>query len=241
MRTRLAAGRYLALGLTTLTALAACGSARGARGGAGSAAPAGEPRPAFVGIVGHWTPVVEGGPAFKVDGERWSGMTERSHLEAVARPLFPTPDDGFVANGTAPGAFPLAVFRDVPNFSGGTLRVQFKLLGGRSDQTAGIVLGLQPTGEYLFVRYNTKDGNVAVWQYAGGERRVIAHGTVKAQLPLDTWHELAVTVSGATVTGVVDGDSLKVEHTLATPVTGRVGLWTKRDAVTVFRDFRVSP
>ena len=54
-------------------------------------------------------------------------------------------------------------------------------------QTAGIVFNLQPTGDYLFVRYNTKDGNAALWSYSGGQRRVIAHGEVHEQLPLNVW------------------------------------------------------
>ena len=195
---------------------------------------------AFVAVVGHWTPVHDGGAAFKADGETWSGTTERSHLERVARSIFASPVDDFIANGTAEGAFPLAVFDDVRDFSTGTIRVRFKLLGGRSDQNAGIVFGLQPGGEYLFVRYNTKDGDVALWEYSNGKRRVLAHGTTKAKLPLERWHELAVTVSASRVTGAVNGGSLTVEHTLVAPPTGRVGLWTKRDAITVFRDFRVT-
>jgi hypothetical protein len=193
----------------------------------------------LIGLVGHWSAVTDGGPALKADGEAWTGQTERSRLEPVARKLFPQLSDTFLVNGTAPGAFPLATHAEVADFSGGTIRVQFKLVGGRSDQTAGIVVGLGPSGEYMFLRYNTRDGNVAMWGYAGGERRVIAHGEQHAQLPLNQWHELAVTVSGLKITGVVN-DSLRVDHTLAEPLKGRVGLWTKRDAVTVFRNFRVT-
>jgi hypothetical protein len=199
---------------------------------------ASQPARGMVGVVGNWAAVNDSGPAFRIDGAAWNGETPRAELEGAGRSLFGQTTEAFLANGTAPGAFPLAVWRDVSDFTSGSIRVRFKLVGGASDQTAGVVVGLQPTGEYMFVRYNTKDGNVAIWAYADGARRRIADGETKAQLPLNTWHELTVMVKGMKVSGSVDG-TLVVEHTLDKPLSGRVGLWTKRDAITVFRDFRV--
>jgi hypothetical protein len=197
-------------------------------------------QPGFVGVIGHWTSVDDGGPAFKVDGAKWSGQTPANDLQLKGKRLFPDLAQSFVTNGTADGAFPLAVWNPVPNFTEGTIRVQFKLIGGPSDQTAGVVIGLQRTGEYLFVRYNTKDGNVAVWAYADGQRRVLTHGENHEQLALGAWHELVVNVAGSKVKGTVNG-KLSVEHTLDMPLSGRVGLWTKRDAVTAFKGYRVTP
>lgn len=194
----------------------------------------------LVGVVGHWSTIDDGGTAIRGDGEQWSGRTSRVDLERARRVLFPTLSDSLVASATADGAFPLAVFGAVPDFTQGTIRARFKLIGGKSDQNAGIVVGLQPSGAYYFVRYNTKDGNLAVWRYAAGERQVLAHGELHVQLPLGAWHELVVTVDGRHVRGEVSGRGLTVEHTLDQPVSGRVGLWTKRDAVTAFKDFRVA-
>jgi hypothetical protein len=197
-----------------------------------------QPSGGLMGVVGNWAVVEDSGPAFRIEGAAWNGQTARAEIEAAGRTLFGGATETFLANGTAPGAFPLAVWRDVSDFKAGTISVRFKLVGGASDQTAGVVVGLQPTGEYMFVRYNTKDGNVAMWAYADGTRRRIAEGETKAQLPMNTWHELIVTVTGTKITGSVDG-TLVLEHTLDKPLSGRVGLWTKRDAITVFKDFRV--
>jgi hypothetical protein len=194
----------------------------------------------LVGIIGQWTPVQDAGAALKIDGERWNGQTTRAQLEAVRGSLFPVLTESFVSNATASGAFPLAVFGGAREFSSGTIRVQFKLVGGKSDQNAGIVIGLEPSGDYLFVRYNTKDGNVAVWRYANGQREVLTHGEEHQQLAMNTWHELTVTVSGTKVTGQVTGTKLSVQHTLGRPLAGRVGVWTKRDAITVFKNYRVT-
>jgi hypothetical protein len=195
--------------------------------------------PALVGVIGHWTAVNDGGPALKGDGAQWSGTTTRAQLESAMRPFFPSPSEQLVANGIAPGAFPLAVWNGVTNFTEGEIRVQFKMLGGKDDQNAGIVMGLQPNGEYFYVRYNTKDGDAAAWRFANGDRIRIVHGTPAPLLPLGTWHELVVRVNGTKVVGTVNG-TISVEHTLAQPLQGRVGVWTKRDAVTVFRNFRVN-
>ncbi len=193
---------------------------------------------ALVGVIGNWSTVNDGGPALKADGASWSGTTTRSQLEASMKPFYATVSEQMVANGTAPGAFPLAVWNGVSHFAHGTVRVQFKMLAGKDDQNAGIVFGLQPSGEYHYIRYNTKDGDIAVWRFANGDRIRIAHGTAAKPLPLNTWHELVVRVQGAKVTGTVNG-LISLEHPLETAVAGRIGLWTKRDAVTLFRNFRV--
>ena len=69
-----------------------------------------------------------------------------------------------------------------------------------------------------------------------GDRRRILDGTEHQQLPLNTWHELRVEIRGARVTASVN-DTLRLEHTLPAPVTGRVGFWTKRDSISAFKDF----
>ncbi|MBK6485703.1 MAG: hypothetical protein IPF98_02290 [Gemmatimonadetes bacterium] len=199
------------------------------------------PDAGLVPVVGHWTPVQDEGAALRADGERWTGQTPPEALATVARSLFGAPSDRFVTNNGGAGAFPLAVWRPTADFTGGTVRVRFKMLGGKTDQNAGIAFGLQRSGRYWFMRYNTKDGDMALWEFVDGERSVLAHGTTSAQLPLNVWHELTLTVSGTAVSGAVNGGALRLDHTLDSAVSGRIGLWTKRDAVTVFRDFRVTP
>jgi hypothetical protein len=146
---------------------------------------------------------------------------------------------GFTKVVAAPGAFPLAIVRDIADFRGGVLRVEFKLIGGASDQSAGIAFNVKPDGSYLFARYNTKDGNVAVWKFENGARSVLVHGEQHEQLPLNAWHALEVTVSQHTVRAVAAG-RLGVTHKLDAPVAGRVGVWTKADSVTSFRHFQAS-
>jgi hypothetical protein len=136
--------------------------------------------------------------------------------------------------------FPLALFDEPKHFANGTVRVQFRLVGGKDDYTAGLVFGHQPGGTYFFVRYNTKDGNVALWRMDGPTRTVVKHGDEHAQLELGAWHDLQLTVDGRRVRASVNG-TLHVEHELDQPVAGRLGLWTKPDASSAFRNVLVRP
>jgi len=189
-------------------------------------------------VVGHWTDTTAGAPALVANGEKWSGQSARPDLEQASRNLFGSVNDSLIANASAPGAFPFAVATAVDSFSSGTLRTQFNMIAGKTDQIAGVMFGLRPSGEYFYVRYNTRDGNVALWKFANGERQVIQHGEVHKQIPLGTWHELVVEIDGQRVRGFIAGDTtISVEHTLDVEPAGRVGVWAKRDAVTAFRSF----
>ena len=103
------------------------------------------------------------------------------------------------------------------------------------DQTAGVMFNLRDDHSYLYARYNTKDGNVAVWKYEKGERTALAHGEVHRQLAFGQWHTLTVDVTGRQVRAAV-GD-LTVAHALDRDLSGGVGLWSKPDSVTAFRRF----
>jgi hypothetical protein len=185
-------------------------------------------------VVGHWEVVTEDGEvAVVADARKWDGASGPD-LVSVARRLFPKPDTAFAENMHPATAFAFAALLRDADFRDGTIRGRFKLVGGESDQIAGFAFGLQPNGDYHYVRYNTKDGNLAVWEFVGGKRHVLKHGEHHAQIPLDTWHELVITVDGRLVRGEMAGGFL-VEHELPRPVTGRLGLWAKRDSISRFR------
>jgi hypothetical protein len=205
----------------------------------GQAQPAGGVR--VLGVVGHWIEEQDGADAIvRVDGVP-GRVPSAAEIEKAATTLFGRLEPAFAANVGAPGAFSLGVLSNVLRFTEGTFRARFKLVSGASDQTAGLVFDLEPNGEYLYARYNTKDGNLALWRFADGTREVIAHGEQHVQLPLGVWHELAVTITGSRLVAVANDGALRFEHALPEAVDGRVGFWTKRDSVTQFKDVRVTP
>lgn len=137
--------------------------------------------------------------------------------------------------------FPLMVFGRPDDFSGGTARIDFKLIGGTDDYSAGLVFGHQGGETYYYARYNTKDGNVALWRMDGPKRTVIKHGEHHEQLPKNVWHRLEIAVDGRKVRARVNDGPLVVEHEFDQPVKGRLGLWVKPDVATAFRGPIVSP
>jgi hypothetical protein len=165
-------------------------------------------------IIGHWETTTENGERMvTADARKWK--TEK-----------------------ADAPYPLAAVRGVENFTEGVLSVQFKLIAGESDQIAGIAFGITPQAEYYYGRYNTKDGNSALWRFENGARRRLLDGQEHEQLPLGTWHDLRVEVRGTRVVTTVNG-RLRIEHDLPAPVSGRVGFYAKRDSVTAFKNFRI--
>jgi hypothetical protein len=193
-----------------------------------------------LGVVGHWIEEKDAAdPVVRVDGVPGRVPTA-AEIEKAARTLFGRLDPAFAANAGAPNAFSLGVLSNVRRFTEGTFRARFKLVSGASDQTAGLVFDLEPNGEYLYARYNTKDGNLALWRFANGNREAIAHGEQHVQLALGVWHELAVTITGSRMVAVANDGALRFEHPVPEPVDGRVGFWTKRDSVTQFKDVRIT-
>src|SRR4029453_17293657 len=77
----------------------------------------------------------------------------------------------------------------------------------------------------LAVRYNDTENNVALWEFHSGMRRGVkfsdrAH---KFMLDREKWHELKMTVDGASLRTWLDGE-LALEYTLGSaPGPGRNG------------------
>jgi hypothetical protein len=196
--------------------------------------------PRLQGIIGRWGPFADSEPALQTDGAAWDGKVSRDDLTAAGKALFGDASAAFLANASSRTAFPLAVDVTTRDFRQGTLRVQFQLISGSDDRSGGIVFGLGASGEYRYVRYNTKDGNLALWAFRNGDRAVLAKGEGLKQLPTGAWHELVVRVQGQQVHATVTGHpELDARFSLEAPVEGRVGLWAKRDVVTAFRRFGV--
>lgn len=174
---------------------------------------AGGQGPTLRAVAGAWSIASDGGAAvFTHEAGKWPGT------------------DGF----------PLALFEEPASFGNGTARIRFKLIGGTDDYSAGLVFGHAGGASYYYARYNTKDGNVAIWRMDGPTRTVLKHGEHHEQLARNVWHELVVTIDGRKVRAAVAGRALEVEHELAEAPSGRLGLWTKPDATSAFSGLRVA-
>jgi hypothetical protein len=199
-----------------------------------------EPK-AFLPMVGHWVIATdEGKKVVMVDGRTWKRGQPSGGLADKARDLYGASHEEFIDNVKAFAYFPIAVARDVPNFTDGTLSVKFKMIGGTLDRCAGILFNVKPNGDYLAIRFNGTEDNLVLWKFVNGTRSFVKRGTKNAPLELGTWHEIKVVTKGTSVQGYLDGE-LYVEATWDTPISGKVGLWSKTDSMSEFADFTATP
>lgn len=120
--------------------------------------------------------------------------------------------------------------------------VKFKTLSGEVDASGGIVFRYQDKGNYYVVRANSLEGNVVAYKTENGKRSSIgvrgkgdSYG-VEAMVPHQKWNTLRVIARGPVFEVILNGRKIfEIENdTFAKP--GKVGLWTKADAVTQFDD-----
>jgi len=229
----------------------------------------GRPPTTFEPMVGSWIVVQDAGEkAIMVDGRPWVASKDNPTklLIESARKLYGTSNEELMDNAKQFAYYPVAVLKSVANFSNGTISMKFKTIAGESDRCSGILFNVKPNGDWLAVRYNDTENNVALWEFHNGIRRNIKFSDRSKPFPLDraAWHELKMTVNGADFRAWLDG-APALEYTLGgepaagrrgppdpdlfpannpvlrPPVAGKIGLWSKTDSTSYFKDYLVSP
>jgi hypothetical protein len=228
----------------------------------------GKPPTAFEPIVGTWV-VAQDGPdkVIMLDGRPWVASKDNPTklLLQSARKLYGNNNEELMDNAKQFAYYPVAVLRGVDNFSNGTISMKFKTVAGDADRCSGILFNVKPNGDWLAVRYNDTENNVAFWEFHNGIRRNIKFSDREKKFTPDraTWHELKLAVNGASVEVFLDGASA-LAYTLGTepvagrrgpphpdlfpannpvlvpPVRGKVGLWSKTDSTSYFKDYVVT-
>jgi len=228
----------------------------------------GKPPVTFEPMVGTWIVAQDGkDKVVMVDGRPWvaSKDTPTKLLVASARKLYGTSNEELMDNAKQFAYYPVAVLKDVDNFTNGTISLKFKTISGDADRASGILFNVKPNGDWLAVRYNDTENNVAFWEFHNGIRRNLRFSDRNKPFNIDrnAWHELKLTVNGPDLKAYLDG-TLAVEYTLGVdpsagrgtpnpdllpannpvlrpPVAGRIGLWSKTDSTSYFKDYVVEP
>jgi hypothetical protein len=195
---------------------------------------------ALVSVVGIWRVESEKGRnVLAVDGRQWKEGQSSAGIADKARALYGERYAEFLDRVQAYAYYPYVVAKDVADFRNGEITVRFEGISGRIDQGAGILFNLKPNGDYLTIRANCLENNLVLWKFEKGKRSSVKW-VRDTPTPSRQWHDLKVRIAGAKVEGWLDG-KLWLEHTLAEPVSGRIGLWSKADSHVYFDDFTVSP
>ena len=223
----------------------------------------------FEPIVGTWTVAQDGGEkVIALDGRPWVASKDNPTklLVETARKLYGTSNEELMDNAKQFAYYPVAVLKSVDNFSNGTISMKFKTVAGDADRCSGILFNVKPNGEWLAIRYNDTENNVGFWEFHNGIRRNIKFSDREKPFMLDrsAWHELKMTVEGTSFKAWLDG-KIAIEYTfgsepaagrrgppnpdlfpannpvLRPPVAGKIGLWSKTDSSSYFKDYVVSP
>ena len=197
-----------------------------------------EPK-SFLSVVGVWRiENDDGNKVLVVDGRQWKEGQTSAGLADKARALYGDRYAEFLDRVQAYAYFPYAVAKDVDDFRNGEISVRFEGISGRIDQGAGILFNLKPNGDYLTVRANPLENNLVLWKFEKGMRSSVSW-VRNTPTATHQWHDLKVRISGTKVEGYLDG-KLYLQHTLAQPVSGRIGLWSKADSHMYFTDYTVA-
>jgi hypothetical protein len=229
----------------------------------------GKPPTIFEPIVGTWLVGQDGGEkVIMLDGRPWVASKDNPTklLVETARKLYGTSNEELMDNAKQFAYYPVAILKGVDNFSNGSISMKFKTVAGDADRCSGILFNVKPNGDWLAIRYNDTENNVGFWEFHNGIRRNIRFSDREKPFMLDrsAWHELKMTVDGASFKAFLDG-KLAIEYTLGSepsagrkgppnpdmfpannpvlrpPVAGKIGLWSKTDSSSYFKDYVVSP
>lgn len=123
------------------------------------------------------------------------------------------------------------------NYRDVDISVKMKSLTGTIDQGGGVVWRATDQNNYYIARYNPLEDNFRVYKVVNGHRRKLRSARIKHR---SGWHTLRVKMQGAHVECFFDGKKYLDVRDETFPQGGRVGVWTKADAVTYFDDLKVS-
>jgi hypothetical protein len=158
-----------------------------------------------------------------------------------------------VADDTAPSkpnvlkqsgeaTYPVCI-KDATSLKDGFVEVKFKPVSGKEDQAGGVIWRAKDADDYYIARANALEENVVLYKTVKGKRSsldIVGHKGgygVKEKVALGQWHTLRVEFAGNKFTVVFNGKKLFEVEDDTFKDTGKVGLWTKADSVTLFDDF----
>jgi hypothetical protein len=117
------------------------------------------------------------------------------------------------------------------------LTVSVKAVSGVVDQGGGPVWRYVDPNDYYIARWNPLETNFRVYKVVDGKRTELQSADVEE--PAGEWHMLRIVQSGNHIRGYLNGKLLLDVTDDTFPEAGRIGLWTKADAVTFFDGLRV--
>lgn len=130
--------------------------------------------------------------------------------------------------------FPLVVSKQ-GEVGNAAISLMVKPLRGSIDQAGGVVFGLRDIGNYFVLRINALEDNAILFEFIDNKR--FERAKLKLPIAREIWHTLLVTVKDTQITCTVN-EMFRIEYLAEKSILGHIGLWTKADSVTLFKDLR---
>ncbi len=117
------------------------------------------------------------------------------------------------------------------------LKVKFKGVAGREDQGGGPVWRYRDSNNYYIARANPLENNYRVYKVVNGKR--IKMDSARLKVTSDEWHTINIIAHKDHIQCFYDGQLYLEVNDDTFQKEGKIGLWTKADAVTYFDDLEV--
>jgi hypothetical protein len=116
------------------------------------------------------------------------------------------------------------------------LQVSFLSIEGKADMGGGLIWRAADDRNYYLTRANPLEQNIRIYRIVKGIRHLLQN--FDQTIHLNQWHTLHVVSRGCQIHVIYDEKPV-FDLCDQTFTTGRIGLWTKSDAVTYFDDLRL--
>lgn len=142
-------------------------------------------------------------------------------------------------SAAGPNAFFNLCVADKSNFGDVDLSVSIKPLSGKIDQGGGLVWRYQDANNYYIARLNPLEGDFRLFKVVNGKRTQIG-STIETDEAAGKWHKLRIVQRGAGIQCYLSGKLRIDQQDDSIKEPGKVGLWSKADAVSSFDEVSAS-
>ena len=124
------------------------------------------------------------------------------------------------------------------NFKDGEITVEFKANSGDTDEGGGIMWRVQDKDNYYIARFNPLEDNFTYYKVIKGDRIELKNSDIKLS---SGWHKMKIIQKDTHFEGFLDGKKLLEFNDNSIQKSGGIGVWTKTDAKTSFKNLLVEP
>jgi 3-keto-disaccharide hydrolase len=133
--------------------------------------------------------------------------------------------------------YPILLY-DKETFGDFTLTTRFKMVDGVMEQMAGVVFRAQDENNFYVIRADAIGDTLRFYKVINGERAPMLGP--KIDFEPNVWYELKIECKGNQIRAWLDGKEALPLVTDSSFTAGKIGFWTKSDAISYFSGFEMN-